>query len=146
MAVIPCPDTASPDRDFERMYRRHQAALVSYCRWLLQDEQDALDVLQNVGLRAMVALRRGLRPERERAWLWRIAHNEAMSLVRSRRPAGQLDAGHVDTGADPAQSVVGRERSQVGTLWSTVARTGSARHGLRPSAFIPSKACGLVTS
>jgi DNA-directed RNA polymerase specialized sigma24 family protein len=69
------------DRRFEALCDRHSQALSRYCQALVKDEHDALDVLQNVAVHAMLALRRGAQPERERAWLYAIAHNEAMNLI-----------------------------------------------------------------
>jgi RNA polymerase sigma factor (sigma-70 family) len=73
------------DRRFEALFGRHRDALAGYCRTLVDDEDDVNDVLQNVALCVLLAFRRGVKPSRERAWLYRIAHNEAVSLYR-RRP------------------------------------------------------------
>lgn len=101
---------ARTDRSFEELYDRHREALAKYCRALVRDEHDARDVLQNVAVRVLVALRRGDNPERERAWLYRIARNEAITLFRSQRHADQLDEATIDPGADPPQTIVARER------------------------------------
>jgi len=45
-----------------------------------------------------------------------------------------------------SSSTMGRERSEVGTEWSAVARVRSGRRTLRPRAARPAKACGEVTS
>lgn len=86
--------------------------MARYCRRLLADEEDVQDVLQNVALRVMVTLRGRPRPGRERAWLYRIVHNEAMSLFRARRqePTLELDDRLVDAHGDPAEVVVAKER------------------------------------
>ncbi|MGZ4184868.1 MAG: RNA polymerase sigma factor [Solirubrobacteraceae bacterium] len=75
------------DRRFEELFDRHRDALTGYCRALVDDENDAADVLQDVALSVLLALRRGVQPVQERAWLYRIAHNEAMSLNRRRMQA-----------------------------------------------------------
>jgi RNA polymerase sigma factor (sigma-70 family) len=98
------------DHRFEALYARHSQALARYCYALVQDEQDALDVLQNVALRAMLALRQGAQPKRERAWLYAIAYNEAMSLLRGRRPAPPLDEHLMAPAADPLPTILMRER------------------------------------
>src|ERR1700680_1141913 len=97
MAIIRSPtnprtsrSATSFDRRFEALYARHWQALSRYCQALVKDEHDALDVLQNVALRAMLALRQGAQPKRERAWLYAIAHNEAISLLRRRPPPAPL--------------------------------------------------------
>ena len=69
---------------FATIYRRHHKELYRYCRSLLGNDDDAGDALQNTMLRAL----RGLEGERReialRPWLFRIAHNESISLMRSR--------------------------------------------------------------
>ena len=44
------------------------------------------------------------------------------------------------------ESVIGRDRSQVGVLWSVVATVKSERRIFRPAILRPSNACGEVTS
>jgi RNA polymerase sigma factor (sigma-70 family) len=69
---------------FATIYRRHRGEIYRYCRSLLGNDDDAGDALQNTMLRAL----RGLEGERReialRPWLFRIAHNEAISLMRVR--------------------------------------------------------------
>jgi RNA polymerase sigma factor (sigma-70 family) len=102
----------SSDGLFEELYGRHGHALSNYCRALVSDEHDASDVLQNVAVRAMLALRRGNKPERERAWLYGIAHNEAMSLLRARKDVAVLDQWLVDPHSDPPRAMLTREHLQ----------------------------------
>jgi RNA polymerase sigma factor (sigma-70 family) len=116
MAVIPGSPEAgavgparASDPVFEELFGRHHHALRKYCRSLVKDEQDSLDVLQNVALRVLLALRRGGKPEHERPWLYRIAHNEAMSLFRARRQTELLDERLMDPEADPSRAVLARE-------------------------------------
>jgi RNA polymerase sigma factor (sigma-70 family) len=72
---------------FATIYRRHHQELYRYCRSLLGNDDEAGDALQNTMLRAL----RGLDGERReialRPWLFRIAHNESISLIRSRGKA-----------------------------------------------------------
>ena len=69
---------------FATIYRRHHKEIYRYCRSLLGNDDDAGDALQNTMLQAL----RGLDGERReialRPWLFRIAHNESISLMRSR--------------------------------------------------------------
>lgn len=87
---------------FEAIFRRYQQPLYRYCCSLLGSEADAADALQNT----MVATLRALPGERReidlKPWLYRIAHNEAISLIRRRRPQEQLDERSAGTGGDPA--------------------------------------------
>lgn len=76
---------------FAEIYRRHHQGLYRYCLSILRHPEDARDALQAAmekALRAMPSQRvaGGLRP-----WLYRIAHNEAISLA-SRRSRQSEDA------------------------------------------------------
>ena len=62
-----------------------QAAGRTVCRSLLRDDADSQDVLQSTFVSALVALQEGRRNAPIRPWLFRIAHNEAISLIRRRR-------------------------------------------------------------
>src|SRR4029453_12178839 len=92
------------------MYERHHQALYRYCRSILRDDEEARDALQSTMAKALAALRDEERDFELRPWLFRIAHNEAISRLRQRRDAVDLDAiGTLGTDA-LAQTVEDRER------------------------------------
>ena len=74
------------------LYERHHQALYRYCRSILRDEEDAREALQSTMAKALAALRDEERDFEIRPWLFRIAHNEAISRVRQRRETVDLDA------------------------------------------------------
>jgi RNA polymerase sigma factor (sigma-70 family) len=76
---------------FAAVYERHHQALYRYCRSILQHDQDAQDALQSTMTRAFAALQEEPRTFELRPWLFRIAHNEAISVLRRRRPVDGLD-------------------------------------------------------
>ena len=76
---------------FEAIYARYHDTLFRYCRSLVRDDEDARDALQNTMLNAMAAMHRRDRNAPLRPWLFRIAHNESISLLRRRRPSDSLD-------------------------------------------------------
>ncbi len=76
---------------FAVVYEDFQPALYRYCRSILRDDHDAQDALQSTMLRAFAALRHEERDFELRPWLFRIAHNEAISILRRRRPTSELD-------------------------------------------------------
>jgi RNA polymerase sigma factor (sigma-70 family) len=80
------------------VYKRHHGALYRYCRSIVRHEQDAQDALQNAMTRAYAALRDEPRDVDLRPWLFRIAHNESVSILRRRRPTVELDAGLAGAG------------------------------------------------
>jgi RNA polymerase sigma factor (sigma-70 family) len=75
---------------FATLYERHHDALFKYCRWLVRNDADAQDVLQSTFEKALGALKRGQRDAPVRPWLFRIAHNESISLMRRRRVVEEL--------------------------------------------------------
>ena len=90
--VVSPDEAARGDADaFAALYERHHRSLYRYCRSIVGDPDDAADALQAAMVRALGAI--GTRDERAplRAWLFRIAHNESISIVRSRRSAEPLD-------------------------------------------------------
>ncbi|MGI8428053.1 MAG: sigma-70 family RNA polymerase sigma factor [Solirubrobacteraceae bacterium] len=78
------------ERAFASLYERYHQPLYRYCRSMLRDDADAQDALQSTLAGAFAALRRGQRDAPLRPWLFRIAHNESVSLLRRRRPEYEL--------------------------------------------------------
>jgi RNA polymerase sigma factor (sigma-70 family) len=98
------------DAALTAMYERHHQALYRYCRSILHDDEDARDALQSTMAKALAALRDEERDFELRPWLFRIAHNEAISRLRQRRDSVDLDAvGTLGTDSLP-QTVEDRER------------------------------------
>ena len=80
------------ERAFTALYRRHHQELYRYARSILRHDQDAQDALQSTMTKAFAALQEEQRDFEVRPWLFRIAHNEAISLLRRRRPTAELEA------------------------------------------------------
>jgi len=75
---------------FAPLYERYYQPLYRYCRSIVHHDLDAQDALQSTFASAFTALRKGRRDAPLRPWLFRIAHNEAVSVIRRRRPAEDL--------------------------------------------------------
>jgi RNA polymerase sigma factor (sigma-70 family) len=95
---------------FAGVYERHHRALYRYCCALLGDEEEARDALQSTMTKAFAALRFEERDFELRPWLFRIAHNEAVSRLRQRRDAVGIDVAHTLATDSLAQTVEDRER------------------------------------
>jgi RNA polymerase sigma factor (sigma-70 family) len=76
---------------FAALYQRHHQALYRYCRAILGNAEDAADALQNTMAAALRALPGEQRELRIKPWLYRIAHNESISLARRRPPFTGLE-------------------------------------------------------
>jgi len=78
---------AGSERAFTTLFQRYHQQLYRYCRGLTGSDQDAQDALQTAFTKALIALREGRRNAPLRPWLYRIAHNESISLIRGRSTA-----------------------------------------------------------
>lgn len=93
----------SGDEDaFEALVGRYQAPLFRYLRGFVGDPEQARDLLQETFLRAYRSLGSLDDPGLLRSWLYRIAHNQACSLLRRRRLVSWLPLGFLQTGSHPA--------------------------------------------
>jgi RNA polymerase sigma-70 factor (ECF subfamily) len=79
---------ASPEAvdAFNLLVSRWEKRVYNYLLRLTANREDALDLTQEVFLKAFQNLRQLGDPGRFGPWLYRIAHNEAYSLFRKRRP------------------------------------------------------------
>jgi len=72
-------------------YDRYADPLYKYCRSMLSDPADAADAVQDTFVIAASRLA-GLRePERLRAWLYAVARNECLRILRAKKPTSALD-------------------------------------------------------
>ena len=98
-------------RAFAAIYSRYHQRLYRYCRTLLREDADAQDALQSAFTAALTSLRTQGPPVAPlRPWLFRIVHNESVSILRraQRRAADPLDDSIVGTG-DPASEMAKRQ-------------------------------------
>src|SRR5688572_24673934 len=70
---------------FAAIFDRYHQDLYRYCVSLLHNQEDAADALQSTMLHALRALEGDDRDIALRPWLYRIAHNESMSIIRRRK-------------------------------------------------------------
>jgi RNA polymerase sigma-70 factor (ECF subfamily) len=82
-ASIVVPAASRADRELEALYGRHSDRVLSFCRRHLRSQQEAEDAVQTTFLHALRALRRGVVPVSEAAWLFKIAENVCLSAHRS---------------------------------------------------------------
>ena len=100
---------AGSERAFTTLFQRYHQQLYRYCRSLTGNDQDAQDALQSALTKALVALREGRRNAPVRPWLFRIAHNESITVIRARNPAAELPA-EIAGAAALSDSIEERER------------------------------------
>jgi RNA polymerase sigma factor (sigma-70 family) len=78
-------------RAFEEIYSRYHQELHRYCRAIVGNAQDAHDALQSTMAAAMRALPKHSEAVALRPWLYRVAHNESISILRARRGSTDIE-------------------------------------------------------
>ena len=76
---------AGDERAFAAIFERYHQELYRYCRAILRNADDAQDALQSTMASALRSLPGESRDVALRPWLYRVAHNEALDLIRRRR-------------------------------------------------------------
>ncbi len=84
--VAPGADAASD------LYERYSAQIYGYCLHQLGSREEAEDAVQTTFMNAFRGLSRGIVPELESAWLFKIAHNVCLSRRRSSWRRGKVEA------------------------------------------------------
>jgi RNA polymerase sigma factor (sigma-70 family) len=100
---------AGDDEAMAIIAERYRDRLVAYVR-RMSAGADAEDVVQDVLTRAFLALRADDRPMALRPWLYRVAHNRCLDVLRKPVP---MPTDEVDLGATATtlgEQVAGRER------------------------------------
>src|SRR3954466_1163218 len=70
---------------FEVVYDRHHRGILSFCRHMLGSPDEAEDAVQQTFISAYDALQADARDIRLKAWLYTIARNRCLSILRARR-------------------------------------------------------------
>ena len=97
-------------RAFEAIFERYHQDLYRYCAAIVGNSADAQDAVQNTMLKVLQSLPGEERRIELKPWLYRIAHNEAIEIVRRRVPAEEIDADSLLGPASAAEEVLARER------------------------------------
>jgi RNA polymerase sigma factor (sigma-70 family) len=110
------------DAAFEVLFERHGPAILAFCRHMLGSPEEAEDAVQHTFAAAYRDLHRG--GEREIAlkpWLFTIARNRCLSLLRARREV-PADAGALESGEPASAELAERveERAELRRLVADV--------------------------
>ncbi|HXP36733.1 MAG TPA: sigma-70 family RNA polymerase sigma factor, partial [Solirubrobacteraceae bacterium] len=93
---------------FEILYDRHASELLAFCSYILDSRHDAEDAVQSTFASAYKALMADERPVELRPWLFAIARNTSLSILRTRRPTSEIHELPA-RGEDPALRAEQRE-------------------------------------
>ncbi len=84
---------ARVDAAARALYEHYHHRILRYCLHRLRSNEEAEDAAQTAFLYAFMGLRRGVRPEFEVAWLYKIAENVCRTRLRSHVRRGQFETG-----------------------------------------------------
>ena len=84
--VAPAVDEAT------QLYERYSVQIFGYCLHQLGSREEAEDAVQTTFMNAFRGLARGIVPDVEQAWLFKIAHNVCLSRRRSSWRRGRVEA------------------------------------------------------
>lgn len=73
------------------LYERYSRQIYGFCLHQLGSREDAEDAVQTTFLNAFRGLRRGISPDAESAWLYKIAHNVCLTRRRSTYRRGRVE-------------------------------------------------------
>ena len=94
---------------FATLFERYHRRLERYCRSIVRHDEDARDAAQSAMAKALVGLRRNDGALHLQPWLFRIAHNEAITVLRGRPAHVALDDDLVAPVGDPLGALLARE-------------------------------------
>ena len=124
---------AGNESAFEVAFERHGRGVLSFCRHMLGSPEEAEEAVQHTFAAAWSDLQRNERPIRLKPWLYTIARNRCLSLLRSapgeRRPTSTTRS------SLPAYPTRWSAAPTCGRCWPTCAscRTSSAPRSSSPS-------------
>ncbi|MFL5897584.1 MAG: sigma-70 family RNA polymerase sigma factor [Solirubrobacterales bacterium] len=98
------------ERAFAAIFRRYHQGLYRFCLAIVGNPEDAQDALQNTMIKVLRALPGEERRIELKPWLYRIAHNESIDLLRRRRETRALDVEQIAPGYGLAEDAATRER------------------------------------
>jgi RNA polymerase sigma factor (sigma-70 family) len=105
---------------FEVLYDRFSGGILGFCRHMLGSQTDAEDAVQHTFIAAHADIERhGRRELHVKAWLYTIARNRCLSMLRSRREQPVSD--HVELGSDRLADDV-QQREDLRALLDDVGR------------------------
>jgi RNA polymerase sigma-70 factor (ECF subfamily) len=98
---------------YSEIIRRYERKLLGYANYLIFDEADAADVVQNTFIKAYVNLNSFKIGKKFSSWIYRIAHNEAMNVLNKHKKLVQLDENiDFDSGVNLEDEVIKKELKQ----------------------------------
>jgi RNA polymerase sigma factor (sigma-70 family) len=99
---LACEASRGDEGALEEIYRDYHQPLYRFCLAIVGNPHDAQDALQNTMVKMLRALPGEKRSIALKPWLYRIAHNESIDVLRRRRPDVSLETSEPQLGEDLA--------------------------------------------
>lgn len=100
---------AGDRRAYAELFRRYRQPLYGYCVSIVGNQDDAADALQNTMARALQSLPGESRDLNLKPWLFRVAHNQCVDLMRARRGMDDIDDHELPSTLGVERTVAARE-------------------------------------
>ncbi|KKL04470.1 hypothetical protein LCGC14_2615730, partial [marine sediment metagenome] len=81
---------AGSEPAFAELYERYYRRILSFCRHMLGSQEEGEDAVQQTFINAYRDMLRSDKELRFRPWLYRIARNQSLSMLRARRQEAEL--------------------------------------------------------
>jgi RNA polymerase sigma factor (sigma-70 family) len=102
--------SAGDRRAFAAIFERYHQPLYRFCAAIVGNPEDAQDALQNTMVKVLASLPGEERRIELKPWLYRVAHNEAIEIVRRRRETDAVDVEQLGALAGADSVLESRER------------------------------------
>src|SRR5438132_11021114 len=81
---------AGSEEAFSALYDRHHGSILSYCRHMLRSREEGEDAVQQTFINAYRGMLSADKELNFRPWLYRIARNHCISILRAQRPVVEV--------------------------------------------------------
>src|SRR4051812_36006988 len=98
------------EQAFTAIYARYHQPLYRYCHSIVRDPDDAADALQAALLKAYLALPAKKADAALKPWLYRIVHNEAISVIRRRTRHDEITDANAPQAPAADETAASRDR------------------------------------
>lgn len=106
---------AGQHEQYAGLVQRYQESLVHFLRRILSSDEDVFDCAQDAFLAAYRSLNRYSKEYPFRAWLYAIARNKALDLLRKRRKEVLMapDESMIDPQPSPEEAMLVKEQAEI---------------------------------
>jgi RNA polymerase sigma factor (sigma-70 family) len=135
---------AGSEGAFGALYERHHRAMLGFCRRLLGSVEQAEDVVQHTVAAAYLAIGRGDRLDAVQGWLFTVARNKCVSLLRRKLDCRPLDERDVGSGLSVADMVA--QRLELGLIIQELEAMPHAQRAALVLAAMEGRSCDEIAA